>query len=68
MASRLRPLLGAPLQPECSLRLAIDMAAALSKVNQRGLIHKDIKPANILVNGASGGVADGVRHRFASAA
>ena len=38
------------------LRIAVGVAAALGKVHQRGLIHKDIKPANILVNTASGEV------------
>ena len=43
-------LLGAPMEMGRFLRLAIGIAAALGKLHQRGLIHKDIKPANILVN------------------
>ena len=31
------------------LRLAINLATALGQVHQRGLIHKDIKPENVLV-------------------
>jgi PAS domain S-box-containing protein len=48
-------LLGRPLDVSHFLRVAIPLAAALGQVHQRGLIHKDIKPANILVDGASGG-------------
>ncbi|HUO00248.1 MAG TPA: AAA family ATPase, partial [Bradyrhizobium sp.] len=49
-------LLGAPMEIRCFLRLAIDIAGALGKLHQRGLIHKDIKPANILINDATGEV------------
>ena len=49
-------LLGAPLEVGRFLRLGIGMASALGKLHQRGLIHKDIKPVNILVNGTTGEV------------
>jgi len=47
-------LLDSPLELERFLSLAIAIATALGKVHQRGLIHKDIKPANILVGSADG--------------
>ena len=45
-------LLGAPIEVGRFLHLGIGIASALSKAHQRGLVHKDIKPANILVNGS----------------
>jgi PAS domain S-box-containing protein len=49
-------LLGRPLGVSHFLRIAIPLAGALRRVHERGLIHKDIKPANILLDAASGGV------------
>jgi PAS domain S-box-containing protein len=49
-------LLGRPLEVSHFLRIAIPLAVALRQVHERGLIHKDIKPANILADAASGGV------------
>jgi PAS domain S-box-containing protein len=49
-------LLGRPLDVSHFLRIAIPLAGALRHAHERGLIHKDIKPANILVESACGGV------------
>jgi serine/threonine protein kinase len=46
-------LLGQPLDLGTFLRLAISLATAIGQLHQRGVIHKDIKPANILVNSAA---------------
>jgi PAS domain S-box-containing protein len=43
-------LLTAPLETGRFLRLAIHIVTALRKVHQRGLVHKDLKPAHILVD------------------
>src|SRR6516225_3714774 len=43
-------LLGAPMVVGRFLRLAIGIVTALGKLHQRGLIHKDIKPANLVVD------------------
>jgi len=43
---------GQPLDLTRVLRIAIGLATALGQVHRRGLIHKDIKPGNVLVNDA----------------
>src|SRR5271169_5398185 len=52
----LEKLLGAPLETDHFLRLAIDISVAIGRLHRRGLLHKDIKPANIIVNCAHGQV------------
>jgi PAS domain S-box-containing protein len=49
-------LLGAPIEMGRFLPAAIGIANALGKIHQHGFVHKDIKPANILLNGAPGKV------------
>jgi PAS domain S-box-containing protein len=49
-------LLGAPMEMGRFLGLAIGIAKSLGRLHQRGLVHKDIKPPNILVDGAAGDV------------
>jgi PAS domain S-box-containing protein len=48
--------LGKPMELSQFLRFAVGLVTALSKLHQRGLIHKDIKPANILVNSITGAI------------
>jgi PAS domain S-box-containing protein len=47
-------LLGQPLNVAFSLRLAISLSSAIGQLHQRGIIHKDIKPAHVLVNSDTG--------------
>jgi PAS domain S-box-containing protein len=47
-------LLGQPLDVAFLLRLAISLSTTTGQLHQRGVIHKDIKPGNVLVNSDTG--------------
>src|SRR5262245_53566519 len=49
-------LLGHPLALPQWLHVAIGLAVALGQLHGRGLIHKDVKPAHVFVNEATGQV------------
>ncbi|PRY00194.1 ATP-binding sensor histidine kinase [Paraburkholderia sp. BL25I1N1] len=47
----LHRLLGRPLELTRWLRIAVNLARVIGHVHRCGLVHKDIKPANVLVDG-----------------
>src|SRR5882672_5652212 len=47
-------LLRAPMELGLFLRLAVGLASALRELHAQGIIHKDVKPANALVDTATG--------------
>ncbi len=49
-------LIGPPMALELFLRLAVALSAAVGQLHGRGLVHKDIKPTNVLVNVSAGQV------------
>jgi serine/threonine protein kinase len=64
----LEMLLGEPMDMARFLGLGCTIASALGKLHQRGLVHKDVKPSNILLNVATGEVrltGFGIASRFA---
>jgi predicted ATPase len=46
--------LAGPFELGSALRLAISLAAAIEHMHQRGIIHRDIKPAKVLLNSETG--------------
>src|SRR5258705_715415 len=48
-------LLRAPMELGLFLRVAVSLASALRELHAQGIIHKDVKPANLLVDTATGG-------------
>src|SRR5260370_22538755 len=47
-------LIGVPMDIGIFLRLAVALSAAICRLHERGLLHKDIKPTHALVDSASG--------------
>ncbi len=39
-----------PLQPDESVRIALGVASALEAAHRRGIVHRDVKPGNILID------------------
>jgi serine/threonine protein kinase len=46
-------IIGQPMEIGQFLRLAVALSSALCKLHERGLVHKDIKPANPVANGGN---------------
>jgi hypothetical protein len=59
LASRLG---AGPLEPRQAIQVLAQVAAALDAAHTRGLIHRDVKPANVLI--APGSSADGGDHVY----
>src|SRR5262245_12743217 len=47
-----------PLEPGVLIPIVVSIAAALGELHHRGLIHRDVKPANILFTGGRPKLAD----------
>ena len=68
LEDRLRQTLGNPLPLEEALSISSDVLQALDYAHQNGVIHRDVKPSNILLEGGKAyltdfGVAMGMKRR-----
>jgi serine/threonine protein kinase len=43
-----------PMRPDAAVRLAAEVAEALYHAHQQGIVHRDVKPANILLEAETG--------------
>jgi len=50
----LHPLIQGPMEIRQFLRIAIGLSTALGQLHSRSVIHKDLKPSNVLVDAATG--------------
>ena len=51
-------LAAGPLQPSVALRICAEVAAALAAAHARGLVHRDIKPGNVMLTPSGAKVFD----------
>jgi len=59
----LKERLGAPMPPEEVARFLAGVAGALDAAHARGIVHRDVKPANVLMDGDHPQLADfGIAH------